>query len=234
MQLKCTERGLSSLTFGRIYTVTRESRGKYVIINDRGRPGHYFPHRFAEIDDVETVPQIIRGDLVRHVDRKPFVGTANDTAYVHRVVGGRVELLGCPGTYVPSALVVIETRLTGKRADVIIMDEVGTQADQWDASRGPKMADPKGKAIFKYQMPVLEQFEMKLPAGALIIRMEDQGGMFWLWAVVDTRAPDETRKFRAFKTGASIPDNFDGKYVGFCKIQVQQELGLYIFEDVAR
>lgn len=108
------------------------------------------------------------------------------------------------------------------------------QADQWDASRGPKMADPKGKAIFKYQMPVLEQFEMKLPAGALIIRTEDQGGMFWLWAVVDTRAPDETRKFRAFKTGASIPDNFDGKYVGFCKIHVQQELGLYIFEDVAR
>ncbi|MBZ5882551.1 DUF7352 domain-containing protein, partial [Escherichia coli] len=88
--------------------------------------------------------------------------------------------------------------------------EEAPQADQWDASRGPKMADPKGKAIFKYQMPVLEQFEMKLPQGALIIRMEDQGGMFWLWAVVDTRAPDETRKFRAFKTGASIPDNFDG------------------------
>jgi len=114
-----------------------------------------------------------------------------------------------------------------------VVDEA-PQTDQWDASRGPKMADPKGKAILKYQMPVLEQFEMKLPQGAEIIRMEDQGGMFWLWAVVDTRVPDETRKFRAFKTGASIPDNFDGKYVGFCKIHVQQELGLYIFEDVAR
>jgi hypothetical protein len=125
--------------------------------------------------------------------------------------------------------------IVGKRADVIVMDEIGVHADQWDAStRGPKMANPTGKAIFKYQMPVLEQFEMKLPQGALIIRMEDQGGMFWLWAVVDTRAPDETRKFRAFKTGAPIPDGFDGKYIGFCKIQVQQELGLYIFEDVAR
>lgn len=113
--------------------------------------------------------------------------------------------------------------------------DAAPQADQWDAStRGPKMANPTGKAIFKYQMPVLEQFEMKLPQGALIIRMEDQGGMFWLWAVVDTRAPDETRKFRAFKTGAPIPDSFDGKYIGFCKIHVQQELGLYIFEDVAR
>lgn len=129
----------------------------------------------------------------------------------------------------------VVSEIVGKRADLIVMDEIGVQADQWDAStRGPKMANPKGKAIFKYQMPVLEQFEMKLPQGAYIIRMEDQGGMFWLWAVIDTRAPDETRKFRAFKTGAPIPDSFDGKYIGFCKIHVQQELGLYIFEDVAR
>jgi hypothetical protein len=125
-------------------------------------------------------------------------------------------------------------RITAYKENWVVVPEP-QQADQWDAStRGPKMANPTGKAIFKYQMPVLEQFEMKLPQGALIIRMEDQGGMFWLWAVVDTRAPDETRKFRAFKTGAPIPDSFDGKYIGFCKIHVQQELGLYIFEDVAR
>jgi hypothetical protein len=118
--------------------------------------------------------------------------------------------------------------ITGKRGDTIIVDEIG-----WDAAtRGPQMATLSGKHILKYQMPVLEQFEMQLPQNALIIRMEDQGGMFWLWAVVDTRAPMETRKFRAFKTGALIPDSFDGKYVGFCKIHVQMELGLYIFEDV--
>ncbi|WP_027684348.1 DUF7352 domain-containing protein [Rhizobium leguminosarum] len=110
------------------------------------------------------------------------------------------------------------------------VDEIG-----WDAAtRGPQMATLSGKHILKYQMPVLEQFEMQLPQNSLIIRMEDQGGMFWLWAVVDTRAPLETRSFRAFKTGALIPDSFDGKYVGFCKIHVQMELGLYIFEDVSR
>ena len=101
----------------------------------------------------------------------------------------------------------------------------------WDEKlRGPRMADPKGKVIFKYQMPVLERFTMELPAGAQIIRMKDDGGMFWLWAVVDTEAPLEKRRFAAFKTGAEIPKNLNLHYVGFCAVFVQMELGLYIFE----
>lgn len=101
----------------------------------------------------------------------------------------------------------------------------------WDAeTRGPRMSEATGKVIFKYQMPVLEQFAMELPEGAEILRMEDQGGMFWMWAVVDTEAPTETRSFMAFKTGATIPRDVNLKYVGFCAIFVQMELGLYIFE----
>lgn len=96
--------------------------------------------------------------------------------------------------------------------------------------RGPKMSTDTGKIIFKYQMPVLEKFTMKLPKDAEIIRMEDQGGMFWLWAVVNTNAPLEERHFMAFKTGATIPEDIDLKYVGFCAVHVQMELGLYIFE----
>lgn len=104
----------------------------------------------------------------------------------------------------------------------------------WDENlRGPRMSTAIGRVIFKYQMPVLEQFTMKLPAGAEIIRMTDQGGMFWLWAVVDTNASDEDRNFRAFKTGAKIPDGLKLQYVGFCAVFVQMELGLYIFEEFA-
>lgn len=101
-----------------------------------------------------------------------------------------------------------------------------------DAVRGPKMSNATGRVIYKYQMPVLEQFTMTLPAGAEIIRMEDQGGMFWMWAVVNTAAPMEERRFRAFKTGAKIPDDLHIKYVGFCAVFVQMELGLYIFEEI--
>ena len=101
----------------------------------------------------------------------------------------------------------------------------------WDAAtRGPRMSEVTGRVIFKYQMPVLESFTMQLPAGAEIIRMADQGGMFWLWAIVDTNAPMEDRHFRAFKTGAEIPPEENLRYVGFCAVFVQMELGLYIFE----
>lgn len=104
-------------------------------------------------------------------------------------------------------------------------------SDQWDEGlRGQKMSNDSGKIIFKYQMPVLEEFEMTLPEGAEIIRMEDQGGMFWLWAVVNTDNKDESRKFRAFKTGAAMPSDVDLEYIGFCAVHVQMELGLYIFE----
>jgi len=108
-----------------------------------------------------------------------------------------------------------------------------TQIDQWDeALRGQKMSDATGRVIFKYQMPVLEQFTMKLPRGAEIIRVADQGGMFWLWAVVHTDSPDEERKFWAFKCGGKMPEGVPLKYVGFCAVFVQMELGLYIFEEI--
>lgn len=106
------------------------------------------------------------------------------------------------------------------------------QKDQWDESiRGKKMSDNKGKVIYKYQMPILEEFYMTLPKDAEIIRVDNQDGMFWLWAVVDTEVPDEKRKFYSVKCGANVPDG-DLKYLGFCAIFIQQELGLYIFEDV--
>lgn len=108
------------------------------------------------------------------------------------------------------------------------------QSDQWDESlRGKKMSDATGRVIFKYQMPVLETFTMKLPEGAEILRMEDQGGMFWMWALVRTDVPDEERQFHAFKCGGKVPDHLNLRYIGLCCVFVQQELGLYIFEEIA-
>lgn len=109
------------------------------------------------------------------------------------------------------------------------------QADQWDENvRGKKMSDVTGRTISKYQMPVLESFTMKLPVGAEIIRVADQGGMFWMWALVRTDVPDEIRRFRAFKCGGKVPDETESElfYLGFCAIFVQQELGLYLFEEL--
>ena len=107
-----------------------------------------------------------------------------------------------------------------------------TKQLQWDeATRGPRMSGTTGNRIWKYQMPVAEQFEMKLPKGAEIIRMAGENGYLWLWAVVDTSAPDEVRKFEAFKAGGTMPDDLTNHvFRGMAHIYIQQELMLYIFE----
>lgn len=114
------------------------------------------------------------------------------------------------------------------------VSDIASQSDQWDeAIRGPKMSNPTGHTIFKYQMPVAEQFEMKLPEGAQIIRMDGENGLLWLWAVVDRDKPDETRKFRAFKTGGSgMERGMELIYRGCAAIYIQAELMLYIFEEI--
>lgn len=107
-----------------------------------------------------------------------------------------------------------------------------TNSVDWDErARGPRMSKTTGRTIWKYQMPVQERFIMALQRGAEVIRVADQGGMFWLWAVVDTDAPIEERVFHAVKTGAPMPERRDLIYHGFCAIYIQQELGLYIFEE---
>ncbi len=109
------------------------------------------------------------------------------------------------------------------------------QADQWDVSlRGEKMSSALGRVIYKYQMPVQEHFTMMLPAGAEILRVQDFGGMFWMWAMVRTDVPDEPRHFHAFKTGGAIPDDLNIRYVGCCAVFIQMELMLYIFEDMGK
>lgn len=128
-----------------------------------------------------------------------------------------------------AAVITVAKLLMNPPAPMTDPDEEAAKG--WDeALRGPRMSEATGKVIFKYQMPVLESFTMKLPSGAQIIRMEDQGGMFWLWAVVDTDAPMKDRQFMAFKTGAAMPRDVNLQYVGFCAVFVQMELGLYIFE----
>jgi len=111
-------------------------------------------------------------------------------------------------------------------------EEAPSFQPEWDErARGPRMSPVKGKTIYKYQIPVLEKFVMARPKGAEIIRIDDQGGMLWMWCVVETEAPLEERRFYAFKTGAAMPSDKELTYVGFAAIHIQAELALYFFEE---
>lgn len=104
----------------------------------------------------------------------------------------------------------------------------------WTPDRGPQMADAKGVTIYKYQLPILEQFEIQLPESTNILRVDDMDGKFWMWVLHDLRKPMKTYKFHMFKTGAHIPDDIASKlmgYAGFCKLHIQQELCLYVFME---
>jgi len=89
--------------------------------------------------------------------------------------------------------------------------------------------------IFKYQMPIQEKFDLKLPKDAKIIRVDDVDGMFYLWAIVDTEKEPEIRHFECYKTGHPILTPLDDLvYIGFCTLFIMQELCLYIFENTVK
>lgn len=106
--------------------------------------------------------------------------------------------------------------------------------DAWDeALRGPKMAlvERPARTIWKYQIPVLEDFTVKLPRGAEIIRFANENGMLWIWAIVEPDNPIEEKRLLAFKAGAEMP-SVGLRYLGCAAIYVQAELMLYYFEPL--
>jgi len=96
------------------------------------------------------------------------------------------------------------------------------------------------KKIFKFEMSVKEKQEIELPINAEIIRVDDVDGRFFLWAIVTPTKEDEepeleTRYLEFYKTGQSIETPTENlKYLGFCKLFIMQELGLYVFENIAK
>lgn len=89
--------------------------------------------------------------------------------------------------------------------------------------------------IFKYELPVLEKFELYLPIGAQILRVDSIDGKFWLWAIVDEQSTidNEPRHIEMYKTGQPIDEPASElRYIGLCRLYIMQELGLYVFERV--
>lgn len=96
------------------------------------------------------------------------------------------------------------------------------------------------KKIFKYELKIQEKQEIKLPIGAKIIRVDDVEGKFFLWAIVEPPKEDEenemeTRFLEFYKTGQPIETPIENlNYLGFCKLFIMQELGLYVFENISK
>lgn len=92
------------------------------------------------------------------------------------------------------------------------------------------------KVIYKYSLPVQEKYELELPKGSQIIRVEDVEGKFYLWGIVDSEERDvEVRYMECYKTGQEIKTPLsDLHFLGTCKLFIMQELCLYVFENTAK
>lgn len=91
------------------------------------------------------------------------------------------------------------------------------------------------KSIYKYPIPVQEKYAIELPKDAIIIRIEDVDGLFFLWAIVESGEGVQTefRYLEFYKTGQPIETPIDNlRFLGTCKLFIMQELCLYVFENI--
>jgi len=63
------------------------------------------------------------------------------------------------------------------------------------------------RTIYEYTLEVGEN-SIKMPRGAMLLRVGGQGESVCLWALVDTENRAELRHLRAFRTGQELPDDF--------------------------
>jgi hypothetical protein len=63
------------------------------------------------------------------------------------------------------------------------------------------------KTVYKYPFPIMDDFTLTLPAGALLLKADMQGHQPMLWAQVDTDRPLVAYRFFVSGTGHPLPDD---------------------------
>jgi len=58
--------------------------------------------------------------------------------------------------------------------------------------------------VYKYPVPVYDEFDLSLPKGAMLLSFQTQGMTPCVWALVDPDALNEVRRFRLAGTGHPI------------------------------
>ncbi len=86
------------------------------------------------------------------------------------------------------------------------------------------------KQIWKYPLvppPTGDTIEFEMPKGARILTVQMNGQLPALWALVDSGASKEARKFRFIATGTDVGDDSNLAYVG--TFQAEGLLGILVF-----
>jgi hypothetical protein len=68
------------------------------------------------------------------------------------------------------------------------------------------------RTMWKFPVPLSDTFVLNMPRHAIPLHVDVQAGAPYLWALVETTAPNEERRFCLAGTGQEVPR--DGLYLG--------------------
>lgn len=83
------------------------------------------------------------------------------------------------------------------------------------------------RQIWKFQFDLSESLTIMMPKQAQIIKVENQNGFPCIWAIVDTNAPKQERRFMVVWTGHPFDYGHDVFHVGTF---VQEQFVWHLFE----
>jgi len=86
------------------------------------------------------------------------------------------------------------------------------------------------KTIYKYELPVKDDFVLQLPEGAEILHIGTQYNRPNLWALVDPNAPKKPIKFIGAGTGHPLPADCTLKYLGTA-IMLDDRFVFHVFKE---
>lgn len=86
------------------------------------------------------------------------------------------------------------------------------------------------QSVWKYKIPIADEFSHQMPVAAQVIHVESQGGEPWLWALVTPGNVAVERTFYLYGTGHTIPPG--RVHLGSFHLHGGAFVG-HVFEDAA-
>lgn len=85
------------------------------------------------------------------------------------------------------------------------------------------------KTVWKYALPLVDNFELDLPLGAVALSVMTQKGKPQMWFLVDPQAKTKRRAFRVVGTGNPF-DAESAEFVGTFSM-LDDEIVFHVFEE---
>ena len=89
------------------------------------------------------------------------------------------------------------------------------------------------EVIYKYQLPIINPTLVWMPGDAKILHVDEQNGLLFVWAIVNTSNHFKNRKFFVRGTGQKIEDDMRGiqnsaRYIN--TVQMSNGLVWHVFD----